>query len=234
MARVVKDPEERCKEIMDAAQSLFEGIGYDETSINDIIQLAVIAKGTFYYYFKSKEEVLDAVINREMDRQVQVLMKVIADNNCSALQKMKSIILQNIENYAEHVELLEYLHRKENILMHQKMLVQSVKKFAPVLALIIQQGIDEGIFNTRYPLEVTEYLLVGMNFLFDLSIFPWGKDEYDVRVEALAEILEGTLQAPKGSFEFITTMTNEMYSGHIYRSEQQQFIAREYAAGAKG
>ncbi|MBP2652463.1 MAG: TetR family transcriptional regulator [Firmicutes bacterium] len=231
MVRVVKEPEERSKEIIDAAQSLFEGIGYDETSINDIIQLAGIAKGTFYYYFKSKEEVLDAVINRGMDSQVQFLMKVIADNSCNALQKLETIICKNLKLCIENAEILEYLHRKENILMHQKTLVQSVKRFAPVLAQIIQQGIDEGIFNTRYPLEVTEYLLVGTNFLFDLSVFPWKKDEYAVRIDALTEILEGTLQARKGSFKFITTQINELYCGSIYG---KKLIAIDYTASAEG
>ena len=52
---------------MDKAESLFEVKGYNKTTVNDILREVNIAKGTFYYYFKSKEEVLDAVIDRYLE-----------------------------------------------------------------------------------------------------------------------------------------------------------------------
>ncbi|MBP2643092.1 MAG: TetR family transcriptional regulator [Firmicutes bacterium] len=211
MARVLKEPEERKNEIMDAAQNLFESKGYEETSVNDIIQKVGIAKGTFYYYFKSKEEIMDAVVDREMDIQLQHIMKIIDDKSCNALIKLKNIIRDNVKRYSRRIELLGYLHKKENIVMHQKSLVQSVKKFAPVLSKIIQQGIDEKLFNTRYPLEVTEFLLVGMNFMFDPSIFSWSNEEYATRMEAFAEVLENTLIVQKGEFSFLNLLANQMY-----------------------
>ena len=62
--RIVKEPEERREEILDAAEKLFAAKGFDSTSTGDILDAVGIARGTLYYHFKSKEEILDGVIQR--------------------------------------------------------------------------------------------------------------------------------------------------------------------------
>ena len=62
--RVVKEAEERKNEILDAAEELFVTKGYDGTSTGDILDKVGIARGTLYYHFKSKEDILDALIER--------------------------------------------------------------------------------------------------------------------------------------------------------------------------
>ncbi|MCL2318498.1 MAG: TetR/AcrR family transcriptional regulator, partial [Treponema sp.] len=64
--RIVKEPEIRKNEILDAAEKLFGHKGYGSATINDILGMVNIAKGTFYYYFKSKEDVLDALVERRI------------------------------------------------------------------------------------------------------------------------------------------------------------------------
>ena len=71
MARIVKEADERRNEILDAAETLFTEKGYSKTTIIDILNQVGIAKGTFYYYFKSKEEVMDAIIERFIEQDVQ-------------------------------------------------------------------------------------------------------------------------------------------------------------------
>ena len=62
--RVVKEAEERRNEILDAADMLFADKGFDNTSTSDILEKVGIARGTLYYHFKSKEDILDALIDR--------------------------------------------------------------------------------------------------------------------------------------------------------------------------
>ena len=69
--RVVKEAEERKNEILDVAERLFISRGFDRTSTNDILEEVGIARGTLYYHFKSKEEILDALITREMKRKFE-------------------------------------------------------------------------------------------------------------------------------------------------------------------
>jgi AcrR family transcriptional regulator len=212
MVRIVKDPKERKAEIMDTAERLFETKGYEETSVNDILQEIGIAKGTFYYYFKSKDEIMDAVIERNIDRQIQGLITIVEDKQCNALEKLRRIIYENSKMNLENEEMLDYLHKPENIVMHQKSLVQAVQKFAPVLSKIIRQGIEEKLFQTDYPLQLSEFLMVGMNFLFDPSIFPWSREELITRMQTMADIFETTLRAKKGSFDFFRVFAQEMIS----------------------
>ena len=69
--RISKKPEERKNEILDNAEKLFGTKGYSKTTINDILLAVGIAKGTFYYYFKSKEEVMDAIVMRFIDNGIE-------------------------------------------------------------------------------------------------------------------------------------------------------------------
>lgn len=73
MARIVKEHDERRNEIIRTAAVLFSQKGYEKYSVNDIRNAIGIAKGTFYYYFKSKEDVLDAAVEQISE---QVLMQV--------------------------------------------------------------------------------------------------------------------------------------------------------------
>ncbi|MGE5677914.1 MAG: TetR/AcrR family transcriptional regulator, partial [Pseudomonadota bacterium] len=68
--RIVKEAEERKNEILDAADSLFAQKGFDGTSTNDILEKVGIARGTLYYHFKSKEDIMDALIDRYNTRHL--------------------------------------------------------------------------------------------------------------------------------------------------------------------
>jgi AcrR family transcriptional regulator len=65
--RVSKKHDVRLHEILDAAQSLFAQKGYEETTVNDILDRVGIGKGTFYHYFQSKEDALAGVISRVVE-----------------------------------------------------------------------------------------------------------------------------------------------------------------------
>ena len=74
MVRIVKEHEERKNELLDAAQALFYQNGYETTSVAKIIDSVGIAKGTFYHYFKSKTDLLDQIVERQIrtiDREIE-------------------------------------------------------------------------------------------------------------------------------------------------------------------
>ncbi len=204
MVRILKEPEVRKAEIMDVALEFFNVKGYEQTSVNEIIEKVGIAKGTFYYYFKSKNELLDEVIERGTYLQIKQLKMIIELNKLNAFEKMQMIFLENQRIWTENERLIEYLHGKENIVAHQKTMVQLVKNYAPLISELIEQGINEGNFTTDYPLEISEFILTVFSFLFDSSIFPRSKAEYLTRIKAMTEMIELTLRAPKGSFSFLS------------------------------
>jgi AcrR family transcriptional regulator len=210
MVRVLKDPKERRDEILDVADELFRTKGYEATTTNDILDKAGIARGTLYYYFKAKDDILNAVIDRSIDRGVEQLYQIVGDDRMNAVQKLKLIVSNGFQNPEEHEEFFDYLHKKETDVMHLRSLIQSVKKFSPVFAEIIRQGIGEGTFKTEYSLQLSEFIMVISNFLFDPGMFSLSKEEYVKKMKALEDMMETTLRAEKGTFGFLSSLADEM------------------------
>ncbi|MBS3737331.1 TetR/AcrR family transcriptional regulator, partial [Candidatus Bipolaricaulota bacterium] len=57
-----KDPKTRKDELLEAAGELFLEEGYEDTSVNSIVESIGVSKGTFYYYFDSKQDVVDGLV----------------------------------------------------------------------------------------------------------------------------------------------------------------------------
>ena len=99
MKRIVKAPDVRRLEIMRAAEKLFKKEGYAKTSVESIIKKVGIAKGTFYYYFKAKDEILKALVEQVGKEMEAYYYSVIELNNLTAIEKFQLMIqeLQEVE-----------------------------------------------------------------------------------------------------------------------------------------
>ncbi|PWA09754.1 TetR/AcrR family transcriptional regulator [Pueribacillus theae] len=201
--RITKKPEERKNEILDAAEKLFTTKGYSNTTINDILQMVGIAKGTFYHYFQSKEEVMDEVVMRFIDKGVEAAKLIASDPNLKAHEKIFQIIMAQSPDVTQKEQMIDQLHQTNNAEMHQKSLVETILQLTPILADVIEQGIEEGAFKTPYPKETVEFLLVSSQFLFDEGIFKWKPDELMQKALAFTYILETIVGAERGSFDYI-------------------------------
>jgi len=205
MVRTVKDPETRKAEIITAARRLFGMKEYEKTTMQDVIDELGIAKGTIYYYFKSKEELLDAVINQMGDEAVERMQSVMETGKGNALEMFQQLIAAgNIAD--ENAEIMEQLHNPHNAGMHAAMMAIAVKRSAPFYAKIVEQGCGEGIFNTANPLETSEFILTSIQFLMDTGIYQWSEDDLMRRAMALPAMIEKMLGAKPGSFQFLLQM----------------------------
>jgi len=201
--RVSKPYNERLNEILDVSEKLFASKGYEKTTVNDILDGVGIGKGTFYHYFKSKEEVMDAVIMR-MANIAKEASQAIADMpGISAHEKFIKVFT---DQPGKNDEIVEQLHHKDNSALHLKSLTETILAISPAMAQIIQQGVDEGIYHTPYPRECFEFIYAGAQFMLDDAIFQWPADELPKKVKAFVRIIETTLGAEKGSFEFIYSL----------------------------
>ena len=202
MVRIVKKPEERRLEIVEAARHLFQTKDYANTTMQDVMDKLGIAKGTIYYYYKSKEDLLEAVIAKTVDDEIERMQRLIEDLKGNALEKMRVLI--SAGNLAtDNSEILEHLHQPGNMGMHSRLLAVTLIKQAPLYAALIRQGCSEGIFQTDYPLECAEFILTAIQFLTDLRIYPWTQEELMRRALAFPSLIEAQLKAPKGSFQFL-------------------------------
>ncbi|HWR40237.1 MAG TPA: TetR/AcrR family transcriptional regulator, partial [Patescibacteria group bacterium] len=92
MARPPQDPQVRITEILNAAEPLFYSKGYHETAIADIAQKMGVAYGVVYYYFKSKEELLEALINRELSDFISKIKMTIRSKNIPKRNKFQFVV----------------------------------------------------------------------------------------------------------------------------------------------
>lgn len=165
--RVVKEAEERKNEILDVAQELFSVKGFDATSTNDILNRVGIARGTLYYHFKSKEDILDSLIERITNEAMMKSKAIANDKSIPLLDRFTlSIMALNIDTDIGH-EVIQQVHKPQNALMHQKMQEAISSGIVPIITELIDEGIKEGIFNTNYPDMVAEMSIIYSNIAFD-------------------------------------------------------------------
>ncbi len=165
--RVVKDAEVRRNEILDAAEELFGSKGFDQTSTGDILDRVGIARGTLYYHFRSKEEILDAMIARMADRLIADAAKVAEDRSMPLLERLpKTVLALNVDSSIGE-EVMQQVHRPQNALLHQKLEERLLRGVIPLIALLVEDGIGQGIFHTDYPREAAEMIMIYAYTAFD-------------------------------------------------------------------
>lgn len=198
--KVTKEYNERRNEILDVAEKLFGAKGYNKCTINDILGAVGIAKGTFYYYFNSKEEVLDAIIDRVTEIVVLRAEEAVSNPELSPVMKILNTILSmRVENEADN-DLMEELHKPENALMHQKSLSLMVTKVTPLLTKVVSEGISKGIFKSDFPTQYMQIFLTSSIILLDDGIFQVKPEEQQMILRALVALLEKMLGVQDETF----------------------------------
>ena len=198
--RIVKEHDERKNEIIDTAERLFAGKGYEQCSVNDILTEIGIAKGTFYHYFKSKEEVLDAVIGKATGIIAERVSQAATNKELSSDDKILQIFLaMRIENQMEK-GLLEEMHKVENTLMHQKSLISIMDILTPILTGVVEEGNQRGDFHCEYPEPFMRIFLSAASTLLDVGIFQTEPDKMQELFIALIAVLEKMLGVEPGRF----------------------------------
>lgn len=196
-----KSAEERREEIMDAAAELFSTKGYEETTTTDIMKKVGIAKGTLYYHFASKEEILDAMIER-MGRRLIATARDCAATDAPVYERLLKVMLSLNANSIGGEDLIEIMHQPRNVLMHEKSRAMVIREAGPILADLVREGVDEGLFDCKYPEQTVEMIMVYVLVAFDGADF-LEADIQQERIDGFIAIIERMLGAGKGSFDFV-------------------------------
>lgn len=167
LVRISKDPEERRNEIIDVSERLFNENGYDNTSISDIVKTIGIAQGTFYYYFKTKEDVLDAIATKYVFNLLSILKEIDGKEDMDALEKINTLFRRILHFNRQRKEVISFMHEERNLLLHHKMELGSLPYLVPYLQSILEEGTEEGIFKIRYPEETAIAIISLIGSLFD-------------------------------------------------------------------
>lgn len=191
----MKKGEKRKKELLKIAYDMFLTQGYENTSVDEIIEKAQIAKGTYYYHFKSKEQMLEEVIDMMIDTEREMAKQIIA-TDIPVPQKIVGIIASIKPTEAEQ-PIQNALFQPENVLMHHKVRQKLINVLTPLLSEVIKEGVEEGIFECDNIPERIKMLLIISDSTFNEGTFT----ERDISV--FIDMTEKLLGAEKGTMGFI-------------------------------
>ena len=210
--RVVKGPDERRREIVDAARELFVTVGYTETAVSDIVRQLGVAQGTFYWYFSSKEEVLQAIMRESAEQWLGVISGVVARTDMNAVDKLCTMEAELVRLAVESPELVHTFHLRANSAIHDRITDEMLAQCHPLITQTVRQGIGEGLFQVRSPEVASFFILAVANGFFDRLTreistsdpgqdgFPWPPSgEWQEMHEAMWEFLLRGLGATVGS-----------------------------------
>jgi len=173
MPRVVieEDYAARRNEILDVTRQLVYTKGYEQMSIQDILDALKISKGALYHYFGSKQDLLEALIDHMGEEAEAKFMLVMDDPSLPALEKLKRYFGDAIQWKASQKDfmlaLLRVWYSDDNAIIRQKVLAKMLKWVAPPFSRVVRQGIAESVFSTEYPDETTEIIISMITSLGD-------------------------------------------------------------------
>jgi|GEM_PF-456867 len=163
-----KNYNEKSQAIINKANKLFLSQGFEKTTVDEIIKSLEISKGTFYHYFKSKEELLDAVINNFSELFIEKLKPIIETNDLDAIEKLNEYfkLNQNLKSLNKTIilETINVFYKDENLLYVKRLNKSLMTLLAPQLEKILEQGIKEDVLKISDSKEIA-MLIVNLSFI---------------------------------------------------------------------
>ena len=158
---MAKTKEERRNEIIETAGKLFEEKGYEQTQVQDIVNEIGVAKGLFYYYFKSKDEVMEELADRYADAIIDAV-NVLIDKDISTFDKINRIFQIFIDSAEKKSGIFMGILNMKNGITHERIFFNVGKKMVPLVTELILSGNDNGECNCSDPKFITEFLVTGL------------------------------------------------------------------------
>lgn len=201
----------RRRDIMLAAEKLFYENGYENTSVQDMLNAMDLSKGGFYHHFESKESVMVAICEEKTAEMYDSAIQTARVESMSAIDRLNelfrkaNLLTHSDENYINMM--LNAMYGQESYMLHAKMHQVTLKKLVPVVDELIGQGMLKGEIYTRYPELIGEQLVTLWLNLLDIVLSATIKalDEPEQvigvidRINAFRNSMELILNAPYGT-----------------------------------
>jgi AcrR family transcriptional regulator len=196
---------------VDVAQRLIQAKGYEQMSVQDVLDELDASRGAFYHYFGSKADLLEAVVERMVEAATAALAPIVANPDLTALEKLEGVFAGLARWKGERTELMLALLRvwrsDENAIVREKFRRGIVTHLAPPLTAIVEQGKAEGLFTATSPDQVARVLVsliqsaneaaVELFFARQADAIPF--ENVERTLEAYREAYERILGLPAGA-----------------------------------
>ena len=193
MTRITKNPEERKEEIIKTSQKLFIQKGFIETKVSDIVKTIGVSQGIFYYYFNSKDEIIDEIIDKYIKEITNCALEIVKDSELSGIEKLEKLSENQLKvNMRENSN----IHSIKGVDIHERIIKRLILSYVPLM----QKAFSES--KNKSTLFLLEIFVSAGNLLFDPGIFQWNKDEINERINFLISFMEKSFNLPQGALNF--------------------------------
>ena len=197
--------QQKYERILDALQELLENHKLQSISVSEIAETAGIGKGSIYYYFPSKDAILEALVERSYEKPLQTAKSLAGRTEISPFIRMAMIFEACRNSSSEFIksENNKNSGTQEKSFLHQKYINHIITELKPVLAEIIRQGIKAGQICFSDPDALAEIVLIVLTVKMDNTLVPSSKEEIENTISALVSLLEKGTDNPPGSLNFL-------------------------------
>ena len=150
MSRRPDVSEIRRNQILDAATRVFVRQGFQHARMDDIVEESGLSKGTLYWYFKSKEDIINAILHRLFTGDLEHLESLLQAEG-TASERLIQLTSDRVTGMKRMSNLVPIIFEFYAVAVHQQWVQQFIgeyfKHFRTLLEKLIQQGIDRGEFR---------------------------------------------------------------------------------------
>lgn len=191
--------------ILDALQTLLEKKEMKTISVQEIARTAGIGKGSIYYYFSSKDKILEALIERSYKKPLELATNLTAQKDIPAFTRMAMLFQACRTSSAEFLRQgkSSTMTGAEKAFLHQTYINYLVTELKPVLTSIIEQGVETGDIEFDHPAALAEIVLVVLTLKLDNTIVPASEEEIAQTIRGLISLLEKGTGNATGVLNFL-------------------------------
>jgi AcrR family transcriptional regulator len=161
---------DRHDQLIAAAITVFSRKGVSATSVDDIVQAAGVAKGTFYLYFATKDDVTAAVAAQMIKGVADRIEREASEPGRSPVARLGAIAagFRGIGDESYERDLIEIIHRPENRVLHDRMSEQAFVRLTPLIREVIAEGVRDGMFRAQDPRHAAAYVMACFGSIHDV------------------------------------------------------------------
>ena len=210
---------------VDAGLRLMQAKGYEQMSIQDVLDAVEASRGAFYHYFESKQALLEAMVDRIADQALGELTPTVANPRLDAITKLQAffggIARYKTQRKALMLEFIKVWKSHDNAIVRERLAPTLVKKVAPILAGIVRQGVVEEVFSVDSAEETATILMTLLMGFQDVALDLFlarqtgaiSYEDAEGTLQSFTRAFERILAAPRGSIEVVDEATLREWFG---------------------
>lgn len=198
---------EKQNQILDAMQELMASSDLSAISVSQVAEKAGIGKGSIYYYFSSKNDIIAGVIERSYSKALEQVEHLAENTNLTAFEKLEHLFYASIESarqlHQHEKQITSYYDAQNSAFIHREFARINLMKLKPVLADIFRQGTKEGAFCCETPEETAHIVLVVLTSILDQNPIGLEPEQITDLIRAFVTMQERSFNIPDGTLDFL-------------------------------